>query len=217
LDFLSACFTFFAQKRTAAKLKCRRLQTFSHENGPHKKVKNLVGEIDRPLQASNRRVQEPRRDFEETEQLLDAAIKAVADLGSNTWWRFVEELLVPVITDIFKERGIELQTIYQNVIIQRTQPQMAIGPLAIGRNYAVLIEAKSTLTVDDIKDHLERLSLFKKFFPEYKKKKALGAVAGIVIDEGAEVYAYRQGLFLIAQSGETVEIVNDKKFKPRAW
>jgi len=35
---------------------------------------------------------------------------------------------------------------------------------------------------------------------KFKNKRALGAVAGIVIDEGAD----RQRLFVITQSGETV-------------
>jgi hypothetical protein len=30
-------------------------------------------------------------------------------------------------------------------------------------------------------------------------------------------YAYRQGLFVIAQSGDNLVILNDQKFKPKAW
>ncbi|MGK7957213.1 MAG: DUF3782 domain-containing protein, partial [Crocosphaera sp.] len=44
-----------------------------------------------------------------------------------------------------------------------------------------------------------------------------GAVAGIEIEEGADKYAYRQGLFVLAQSGETVNILNDEQFNPQAW
>ncbi|CAN2049966.1 hypothetical protein GMMP1_860013 [Candidatus Magnetomoraceae bacterium gMMP-1] len=48
-------------------------------------------------------------------------------------------------------------------------------------------------------------------------RKAIGAVAGIVIDEGVERFAYRKALFVIVQSGETVQILNDNKFKPKIW
>ncbi len=44
-----------------------------------------------------------------------------------------------------------------------------------------------------------------------------GTVAGIGIEAGADRYAYRQGLFVLAQSGETVAILNDEEFQPRAW
>jgi len=40
---------------------------------------------------------------------------------------------------------------------------------------------------------------------------------GIVIDEGADRYAYQQGLFVIGQSGETVRILNDDQFRPKEW
>ena len=68
-----------------------------------------------------------------------------------------------------------------------------------------------------IKEHIERLKVFKKFFPEYSDRKVIGAVAGIVIEEGADKFAYRQGLFVIGQTGETVKILNDKTFKPKIW
>ena len=63
--------------------------------------------------------------------------------------------------------------------------------LAVNGEYAVLIEVKSTLGVDDINEQLEWLSQFKEFFPEYRDRKMLGAVAGIAIDEGADRYAYK--------------------------
>ncbi len=42
-------------------------------------------------------------------------------------------------------------------------------------------------------------------------------MAGIVIDEAADKYAYRKGLFVIAQAGENIKILNDEKFKPKEW
>ena len=39
----------------------------------------------------------------------------------------------------------------------------------------------------------------------------------MVIPSEAARYAYRQGLFVIAQSGDNLVILNDKKFKPKAW
>ena len=81
----------------------------------------------------------------------------------------------------------------------------------------MLIEAKTTLGVDDVKEHLERLEKFKSFFPEYADRKVIGAVAGIVIDEGSDKFAYKKGLFVIEQSGDTVKITNDDEFSPIEW
>jgi len=95
--------------------------------------------------------------------------------------------------------------------------EMEIDILAIDKEYAVLIEAKSTLKIEDINDHLENLGKFKRFFPEYGDRKVVGAVGGIVIEERADRYAYKKGLFVIAQKGESVRILNDSSFKPRIW
>ncbi len=45
----------------------------------------------------------------------------------------------------------------------------------------------------------------------------MGAVAGMVVQDEAAKYAYRRGLFVLAQSGDSVLIRNDNKFVPKQW
>jgi RecB family endonuclease NucS len=94
---------------------------------------------------------------------------------------------------------------------------MEIDILAVDETEVVLVECKSRLSKDDVNDFLEKLSRFKQAFPHYKNYQAYGAVAGIEIDEGVDRYAYKQGLFVIKPSGETVEIINDSGFEPKLW
>ena len=42
-------------------------------------------------------------------------------------------------------------------------------------------------------------------------------MAGIEINQGIDRYAYQKGLFVIRPSGDTVEIVNDLKFRATTW
>jgi len=72
------------------------------------------------------------------------------------------------------------------------------------------------VSIDDINEHLERIEKFKLLFPEYAQKKTYGAVAGMVISENAARYAYKKGFFVLGQTGESVSILNDDKFKPNA-
>ncbi len=69
-----------------------------------------------------------------------------------------------------------------------------------------LREVKSTLTVDDVREHVQRVGQFKQFFPQYRDKIVMGAVAGIVSEEGVEVFAREEGLFVLVQSGETMRL-----------
>ena len=122
---------------------------------------------------------------------------------------------MPAMERLFREKGIEIQRIFPRV--QSRGRSMEIDILAVNGKYAILVEAKSSLKVYDVNEHLERLKDFKGEFPEYRYKHVIGAVAGIVIDERADRYAYRKGLFVIAESGETVKILNDSKFIPKLW
>ena len=81
------------------------------------------------------------------------------------------------------------------------------------------MEVKTTLKVEDVKKHIKkRLKKFYSFFPEYERKQIYGGVAYIDVNEEADKFAYRQGLFVLALSGENlVEIKNDENFKPTAY
>jgi len=161
--------------------------------------------------------------FKETESIVQETSRELKEFGkrfdglTSKWGRFVEGLLVPAVERLFKERGISVEKVTQRVKINKNGDTMEIDVMVINREYVVLVEAKSTLAVENVNDHLERLARFKTFFPEYADRKVIGAVAGIVIDEEADRYAYKKGLFVIGQSGETVKILNDKKFIPRSW
>jgi hypothetical protein len=154
--------------------------------------------------------------FNKTDRQIEKTEKMVQDL-TGKWSRFVEGLIAPGAIRLFKERGIHVDTVYQRVKRFSDEEGIEVDVMVVGRDYAVLIEAKSTLQVEDVNDHLERIVKFRRLFPEYKDKKVIGAVGGIVIDEESDKYAYRQGLFVIAESGETVKILNDMEFMPKVW
>jgi hypothetical protein len=64
---------------------------------------------------------------------------------------------------------------------------------------------------------LDRLPNFFKFFEEYRGRTLYGGVAGLSIDSGVDRFAYRKGLFVLAQSGENVRVLNDEKFRPKPY
>lgn len=78
-------------------------------------------------------------------------------------------------------------------------------------------EVKSYLDRDSVNEHIERMGKFKTAFPLYADNKVYGAVAAMVIPDNVAKYAYRQGLFVIAQKGNTAIFLNDMKFHPKVW
>jgi len=142
--------------------------------------------------------------------------KKIGDI-TGKWGHFVEGLVAPAVVRLFAERGIVVTDLGRREERQRGDEGIEIDLLAKNGEYVVLIEVKSTLGVDDVNEHLERLEKFTRFFPEYDDLKIVGAVAGIVVPKNVSRFAYQKGLFVIAQSGETVKLLNDAKFMPKVW
>lgn len=200
---------------------------FKETDRKFKETDRKFQETDRQFKEIAERFKETDRKFKETDALLKqsalrleqeiaAVNREISNLGGK-WGHFVEGIVKPSIEQLFQERGIKVERSYARVKASRNGDQMEIDILAVNGKEVVLIEVKSSLSVSDIDDFLEEFPRFRKFFPEYADRKIYGAVAGIVIEEGADRYAYKKGLFVIAQKGEMVEILNDKKFVPRSW
>ncbi|MBF0606298.1 MAG: DUF3782 domain-containing protein [Candidatus Magnetobacterium sp. LHC-1] len=162
-----------------------------------------------------------RKSSEETARELKEVVAGLKETREtvNTlagkWGNFVVGLVLPATKKMFQEKGIVIKNIFKGAESDEESAKMEIDILAVNGDYVVAIEVKSTLGVDDVNDHLNRLLKFKQAFPLYANLTVIGAVAGIVINKGVDRYAYQKGLFVIGQSGDTVRILNDEKFKPR--
>jgi len=184
-------------------------------------------ETDRHMQETDRRMQETDRRIQATKRLLDTAIeenkrinrqvsKQIGELG-GAWGRFVEDLVAPACEGLFVERGIPVDQVSQRVKRRRQGDTLEIDVLVVNQGHVLAVEVKSSLSVEDVKKFLVDLDKFRDFFPEYAQMQIYGAVAGIGIESEAYRYAYRQGLFVLAQKGDSVAILNDAEFMPRAW
>ncbi|WP_375327946.1 NERD domain-containing protein [Microcystis sp. BLCC-F210] len=184
-------------------------------------------ETERCFQETERRFQETERRFQETERILkeqslktDRQItrlsKEIGNLGGK-WGRFVENMVAPACETLFLNRHIPVHQVSQRVRKRLDGKTLEIDVLVTNENHVLVVEVKSSLSVDDVKELIKNLTEFRQFFPEYNHKELYGAVAGIEIEEGADKYAYRQGLFVLAQKGENVAILNDTEFQPQTW
>ena len=176
----------------------------------------------RAVEADQRRAElaqlsaETKRGMQELQKVAANTSREVAKLTSR-WGQFVENLVEPAIVRLLQERGIAVKETHRRIKVVRSTVAMEIDILAVDDDVAVVVEAKSRLSKIDVDEFLDKLAHFKEAFPRYADVQLNGAVAGIEIDQGIDRYAYRQGLFVIKQSGDTVEIVNDSAFRPTVW
>ncbi len=170
-------------------------------------------ETDRQLKETDRQLKEQSQ---ETDRKIREVNKQIGDLGGK-WGRFVENLVAPACESIFLKRNIPVHQVSQRVKKRFGGKTLEIDVLVTNEDHVLVVEVKSSLGVNDVKELVGDLHTFRQFFPEYTHKQLYGAVAGIDIEEGADKYAYRQGLFVLAQAGETVAILNNDDFQPRSW
>jgi hypothetical protein len=149
-------------------------------------------------------------------QLFKEALREFAGL-SKSMGLFAESTVRPSIVRLFRERDIELNKVSARTKSQWNGEMMEVDVHGIGPTSVVLVEVKFKLELDDVKAVLAKLQNFFKFFPEYRGRFLYGAVAGTSIDAGADRYAYKKGLFVLAQSGDDIRILNDLKFVPKTF
>ncbi|UXE58525.1 MAG: DUF3782 domain-containing protein [Woronichinia naegeliana WA131] len=198
-----------AQKETERLLKEQSQETNQRNQETERKilaVSQEVSEVNKELS----------KQISAVNKQISAVNKQIGDLGGK-WGRFVENMVAPACETIFLKRGIPVHQVGQRIKKRLNGQTLEIDVLVTNADHVLVVEVKSSLGVDDVKALIEDLTQFRQFFPEYNQKQLYGAVAGIEIEEGADKYAYRQGLFVLAQAGETVTILNNSDFRPKNW
>jgi hypothetical protein len=193
----------------------RKFREMSQES--ERKFREMSQESERKFREMS---QESERKFREMSQETDKKInkvsQAIGQLGGR-WGEFIESMVKPAVVRLFQQRGLDVHEVHHHLTSKRNGLAAEIDLLVTNDEYCVAIEVKSFLSVDDVKEHRERLEKFKILFPRYGDAKLMGAVAGAVIHEDVAKYAYRQGFFILGQKGENMEILNDKEFKPKLY
>jgi len=175
-----------------------------------------AAEFDRRTAEANRRMAEADRRMDRLERLAANANREVGSLGDR-WGLFVENMVAPAVLQLFRDRGIDIRPLYRWAVSDIPGARMEVDILAVNGDVAVVVEVKSRLSKDDVDEFCEKLQKFKEAFPERLNHQVYGAVAAIEFVQNVERYAYRKGLFVIRQCGDSVELANNAEFQPRAW
>jgi len=189
-----------------------------------KEVREMQKETERRFQETERRFQETERLMKErsaeTERLMkqqsQETDKKIGRL-TNRLGEFIEEMVRPGAVRLFRERGINVHVVSRNVTAERDGEAAEIDLLVVNDGEMIVVECKSSLSIDDVNEHLERLGKVKRLFPHYRDMKVMGAVASMVMQENVGKYAYKKGFFVLCQSGDNMVILNDAKFKAKVW
>ena len=171
-------------------------------------------ETDRRMQETDRRMQETDRRMQET----DRKLRTLEDLFNGQWGKLMEALVEGDLIELLRQRGIEVDHTVSRLKSRNGARRWEIDIIAANGDEVVAVEVKTTLKVRQVADFIETLKVFPEEAPSvYRDKRVYGAVAYLKADEAAEVYAERQGLYVIRATGSSASITNQEGFKPRTF
>jgi len=198
-------------ERLFAKTSRQQEETAQQLRETDKKVEGYFAE-------TSRQQEETAHQLRETDKKLEKYFGKVRELDKN-WGKLVETLVKPSVAQEFQKRGIAIVGSGQRVERHRNGETIEIDILLTNTDVMIVVEVKTTLSVDDVNEHIDKhLKPFKRFFTEYQSKKIYGAVAYIHVEEKADRYAYKKELFVLGfTANNLVTIKNDSKFIPKIW
>lgn len=169
---------------------------------------------------AERRFQETERRFQETDARMDKRMKELSiQLGNlgNRLGEFVEEQVMPSALKLIQDFGIDVHEIQRRVNAKRSGKTTEIDLLLVNDTDIVAIEVKSSLSIDYVKQHINRLNNFKLMFPRYVNMRVYGAVAAMVVPDDAKQYGLEAGLFVLVPATNMMCLANNPAFTPRVW
>ncbi|GHU92162.1 hypothetical protein FACS189479_00220 [Spirochaetia bacterium] len=157
--------------------------------------------------------------IEETARQMKETDRRVGEL-TNRFGDVVEHMVVPNLKDKFNELGYDFGKTAPNMVFQDREHNIfaeADAYLENG-NCVMIVETKVTPTVEDVKDHIDRMEKIRKYADLFNdKRKYLGAIAGVVMNENIKRYILKQGFYAVMPSGETFSIISPDHSKLREW
>jgi hypothetical protein len=164
-------------------------------------------------------MKELRESQKETDRIVKEVAKQIGTIN-NRFGEVVEYMVAPNLREKFWEMGLKFHQANPNAVFSDDNKKtlFEVDVLLQNGDKAMLVEVKTTLTTEDVKDHIARLEKMRNYADLHGDKRAfLGAVAGVVMTSSVKEYALGQGFYMIEPSGETFNIIPPSGGKPKEW
>jgi len=171
------------------------------------------------------------RRMRKTELAMERMCQEVGGLG-NSIGRIIEHMIGERIIEKFQALGYNVtHPVVRNCSFSSAKLGLygEFDLTLVDSDIIILIEVKTTLETSDIRKHLKKIEEYRNHIatdgfvqPHVRhllpNTRFIGAVAGAVVTDEAKDFALENGLYVIVQSGEAVEIVQTPEgFKAKEW
>ena len=180
-------------------------------------IKENAQETDRKMQETDRIIKENARETDRQMKETDRRLKELNKLFTGQWGKLMESLVEGELVNLLKEKGIEVGHTATNLKDNTGERRWEVDILAVNGDEVVAVEVKTTLNVEYVDRFVDFLKDFKTLLREHRDKKVYGAVAYLRADQSSDIYAEKQGLYVIRATGNSAKIINGKGFRARKF
>jgi len=184
-------------------------------------------ELDRMFQETREQMKETERKFaimsQKTDRKIQETTEQISSLGSRVG-EIVEHMIGGDIVPQFRVLGYNITQYARNHIFRNAETAESgeIDLYLYDGDVVILIEAKTNLKTDDVREHIDRLEKYRRCVEtnksDHRRYRFIGAVAGAVVEDNVAAFAQKNGLYVIVQSGRAVEIIpSPEGFVPKKW
>lgn len=146
--------------------------------------------------------------------------RALGFLGNN-FGELAEHLVAPGIVEKFNSMGFHFNGVSKDFEFKEYGNPNIYAEVDImleNTDFVIAVEVKAKPNNTDIKDHLKRMEILRRFADRKNdKRKYQGAIAGAIMRDHVRQNIIKSGFYLIEQTGDTMKITIPEGFTPREW
>ncbi|NCA85234.1 MAG: hypothetical protein EOM83_06600 [Clostridia bacterium] len=184
----------------------------------------LFQETDRQFQKTDRQFQETKKQIMENDRMLtekfketDKKIKELSALFTTQWGILVETLADGDLIKLLKDKNIHMQRTMQNARGTSGGQKYGYDLIADNLHEAVIVEVKTTLRAEDVREFHQKIWKAKTYLSQYKDSIIYGCMAFLKAEEASDRMAEKLGFFVIKATGSSASIINRDDFVPKAF
>ena len=168
---------------------------------------------------------ENREQLKETDRIVEKNARQMEEYNkrfgdfTRRFGEVVEYMVAPNLLKKFREYGLKFHEAMSDRVFSDDDNDISfeVDVFLENSEKAMLVEVKTKLTTEYVKDHVKRLEKMRKYADLRGDKRIfLGAVAGVVMTPHVKKYALEHGFYVIEPSGETFNIAPPSG-QPKEW
>jgi hypothetical protein len=195
-------------------------QRFQETDRQFQEIKQQFQETDRKFQETDRQFKEIALQSKETDRFLKDIGRQIGGLHRN-FGELAEHLVAPGIVKRFNEAGFHFESIAEGnykILKPNGAVRTEIDLLLENTQHLIAVEVKTKPAEQDIDHHIERLKILREHTDaKHDGRKILGAIAGAVFLTEVKQLTLEAGLYVLEQSGDTMQIELPEGFVPKEW